>query len=428
MATRRKLIIAATGIALLASLPATALAVFPGNNGEILFVSGRDTGGDAQADIYIIDGPNDTTLFGPTDLIAGQHRHPNWSPDARSIIFAVRIADAGCNPMQDEDLYIYDRSGPGGTTIFEPSANCILEDHPTFSPDGEKIAYESEVTNGSGQKDILIANADGSGTPVNFTNTSGIVEETPVWSPDGEFIYYARRTTAATESDIYRHPADGGTALPIIGLMSATNEFQPEISPNGKRLCYTFGAFGAPEADVMVARVNGSGDPFELSPTDTNVADYDCGWSPNGKRIAWTRGAFGSGELQFAPPIDASTPTPYGNNSATFDGNIDWARIPGMCDEQHATIAGDSGDDDLVGTPGKDVIVTFEGDDRVKGKGGNDRICAGKGRDTVSGVKGKDRLFGGPGPDKLNGGPDKDRCDGGPGNDIASGCEKRKSI
>ena len=69
-----------------------------------------------------------------------------------------------------------------------------------------------------------------------------------MWSPDGEFIYYARRTTAATESDIYRHPADGGTALPIIGHLSATNEFQPEISPNGKRLCYTFGAFGAPAA------------------------------------------------------------------------------------------------------------------------------------------------------------------------------------
>ena len=210
-------------------------------------------------------------------------------------------APRATRPTQDEDLYIYDRLGIGGTTIFEPSADCILEDHPTFSPDGEKIAYESEVTNGSGQKDILIANADGSGTPVNFTNTSMIVEETPVWSPDGEFIYYARRTTAAGESDIYRHPADGGTALPIIGLMSATNEFQPEISPNGKRLCYTFGAFGAPAADVMVASVNGAGDPFELSPNDTNVADYDCGWSPNGKRIAWTRGAFGSGELQFSP-------------------------------------------------------------------------------------------------------------------------------
>jgi RTX calcium-binding nonapeptide repeat (4 copies)/WD40-like Beta Propeller Repeat len=432
VATRRKLIIAAIGAALLASLPPTALAVFPGNNGEILFVSGRDTGGDAEADIYIIDGPNDTTLFGPTDFVAGQHRHPAWSADARSIVFAVRVADTGCPtsapPNTDEDLYFYDRTGIGGTTIFEPSADCVLEDHPTFSPDGEKIAYESEVTNGSGQKDILIANADGSGTPDNFTNSSGIVEESPVWSPDGKFIYYARRTTAATESDIYRHRADGGSAQPILGLMSATNEFQPEISPDGRRLCYTFGAFGSPAADVMVARVNGAGDPFELSPADTNVADYDCGWSPNGKRIAWTRGAFGSGDLQFAPPIDQALPAPYGNNSGTFDGNVDWAPIPGKCDGRHATIAGGPGADDLVGTPGKDVIVTFEGNDRVKGKGGNDRICGGKGSDTVSGVSGKDRLFSGPGPDKLNGGPDKDRCDGGPGNDVASGCEKRTSI
>ena len=102
--------------------PATAQAVFPGTNGQILFVSGRD-GGDADANTYIIDGPNDTTLGPPTDLIAGQHRHPVWSADGRYIVYAIRVADNGCPPTnQDEDLYLHDRQvvGIGGLGHLQP--------------------------------------------------------------------------------------------------------------------------------------------------------------------------------------------------------------------------------------------------------------------------------------------------------------------
>ncbi len=429
MSRGRKLAIGAMCAVLVATLPATAQAVFPGNNGKILFVSGRD-GGDAQADTYIIDGPSDTTLDGPTDLIAGQHRHPVWSADGRFIVYAIRVADAGCTPATDEDLYIHDTLGIGGTVIFHPSANCILEDHPAFSPDGSKVAYESEVGT---QSDIMIANADGSGTPQNLTNSTGVLEFTPAWSPNGRFIYYARRFTAQTELDIYRQRADG-TGTPSFITISATNEFQPELSPDGAKVCYTAGPFGSPEADILVENVDGSGSPVEISPPDSTTppvavdADYDCGWSPEGKTIAFTRGTFGNGQLQFAPSNDSGPVTPYGNNSAFFEGNVDWAPIPGDCNGKPATIAGDDGNDQIAGTSGKDIIVTFKGNDRVNGRGGNDQICGGKGGDTLSGAKGRDKLFGQKGGDKLNGGPDRDRCDGGPGNDAASRCERRDKV
>jgi Tol biopolymer transport system component len=432
MTASRKLGIAAICGALLATLPATALAVFPGKNGQILFVSGR-ADGDANADIYIIDGPNDLTLDGPIDLITGQHRHPNWGPDARSIVFASRVPDASCGMgANDEDLFF--RDPLGGTSIFEESANCVLEDHPTFSPDGKKIAYESEVTNGSGQKDILIANADGSGTPQNFTNTSLFTEETPVWSPDGEFIYYARRPNAGTETDIFEHPVDGGGPLSVPQLISAANEFQPEISPDGKQLCYTRGAFGSPEADIYVANINGAGDPFELSPPDaggmpvSGDADYDCGWSPDGTTISWTRGTFGGGQLQFAPSDDSGPIDAYGNNSGTFDGNVDWARKPERCGRKPATIYGSLADDRIRGTNGNDVIVTFAGKDRVRARGGKDRVCTGKGADVAKGGDGRDKLFTGEGKDTLNGGKARDFCDGGPGKDTQKNCERKKNI
>jgi Tol biopolymer transport system component len=436
VSARTKVGIAVICGALLATLPATALAVFPGNNGKILFVSGR-AAGDPDADVYLIDGPNDVSLDGPTDLIAGQHRHPVWSADARYIVYAIRVADAGCTPMSDEDLYLHDTLGIGGTVIIGGgSANCVLEDHPAFSPNGSQIAYESEVTNGSGQEDILMRNPDGSGTVDNLTQSATLTEATPAWSPDGDFIYYARRPNAGTEFDIYREPADGSgsaTVLPDVG--TASNEFQPEVSPDGTKICYTRGPFGSDDADIMVANVNGSGSPIEVSPVDNGIggnpnprADYDCGWSPNGKKIAFTRGTFGMGELEFVPSGGGPPFDVYPNNSGTFDGNVDWSRVPGKCDGKRATIAGTPFDDDIVGTPKNDVIVGQDGKDKIKGKGGNDRICGGKGNDTLSGVKGRDRLFGGPGNDDLNGGPQKDRCDGGPGQDAAESCERKTKI
>jgi Tol biopolymer transport system component len=406
-------------------LPAAAMAVFPGVNGKILFVSGRDTGGDAEADIYLIDGPNDVTLNGPTDLIAGQHRHPNWSPDGRFITFALRFGG-------DDDILVKDTQDGSTVLLGLGSAPNVLEDHPTYSPDGASIAYESEVTNGSNQEDILVGPADGTGTTINLTNSGTLVEQTPVWSPDGQFIYYARKTdNASTNLDIYREPADNsGSPVAISDAATGANEFQPEISPDGTQICYTVGPFGSNDADIMVANVDSSGTPFEESATDTMtpIADYDCGWSPDGATIAFTTGTFGTGQLQFAPSNDSGPITPYGNNSTFFDGNVDWSRDQHTCQGRLVTKLGTAGKDHLQGTSGKDVIVGLSGNDHVEASAGNDFVCGGAGDDNLEGQAGKDHLFGGVGSDDLAGGAGHDECVGGPGHDTAKNCEKTSSV
>jgi Tol biopolymer transport system component len=49
-------------------------------------------------------------------------------------------------------------------------------DSPSWSPDGEKIAYSAY--------DIYVMNANGSGKPTNLTHTAAIESE-PAWSPCG---------------------------------------------------------------------------------------------------------------------------------------------------------------------------------------------------------------------------------------------------
>ncbi len=76
---------------------------------------------------------------------------------------------------------------------------------------------------------------------------------------------------------------------------------------------------------------------------------------------------------------------------------------PLRCRGRKATIAGDHGDDVLVGTRGRDVIVAKRGDDEIRARRGRDRICAGAGVDVVRSGRGRDRIWSGPGNDTVDG-------------------------
>jgi Ca2+-binding RTX toxin-like protein len=98
------------------------------------------------------------------------------------------------------------------------------------------------------------------------------------------------------------------------------------------------------------------------------------------------------------------------------------------CRGKAATIAGDAGDNLLIGTPGRDVIVALGGDDTIDGRGGNDLICGGDGIDTIDGGGGHDVIFGGAGPDVINGESGRDAISGGRGRDLITGGKGRDVI
>ncbi len=85
------------------------------------------------------------------------------------------------------------------------------------------------------------------------------------------------------------------------------------------------------------------------------------------------------------------------------------------------TLAGDNGNNVLIGSPRADVILGRGGADLLDGRGGNDRICGGDGKDALRGGPGNDRVSGAAGADTLEGGAGNDRLDGGAGADLIAG-------
>jgi Tol biopolymer transport system component len=144
------------------------------------------------------------------------------------------------------------------------------EGYPAFSPDGARIAFESNPR--AGGFDICVMRADG--TDVRVLTAGPTRNVGPAWSPDGRQIAFMSDRDGA-EFAIYRMHADGSGVERLTN--GATNWF-PQYSPDGTRL--TFHVW----RDVNVFDVA----TRTLTPLTAEPANgmYPS-WSPDGARIAF---------------------------------------------------------------------------------------------------------------------------------------------
>lgn len=116
------------------------------------------------------------------------------SPDGKTILF----------DMLGE---IYALPAAGGKAV-PIATGMAFEVQPTFSPDGQWIAY---VSDRSGGDNVWIARTDGSGARRISDEDEGAVRTSPEWSADGKSIYVSRYRIRIDRYELWRHPVDGGS-------------------------------------------------------------------------------------------------------------------------------------------------------------------------------------------------------------------------
>ena len=168
---------------------------------RIAFMSDRD-GDDLQFDIYVMDanGGNPQNLTN-NDF---DERYPSWSPDSERIAFTSRRDGNFRNNFGiTDEIYVMDADGGNQQRLTN---NRGWDWFPSWSPDGERIAFASDRRGDFENFDIYVMDTDG-GNQQRLTENRH-EDSSPSWSPDGERIaFYSRRDGNA---EIYVMDADGG--------------------------------------------------------------------------------------------------------------------------------------------------------------------------------------------------------------------------
>jgi len=198
-----------------------------------------------------------------------------------------------------------------------------------WKPGGDKLAFESNHTDPDPDdtnaiNDIFTMNPDGSGI-VKLTHSDD-VSDTPDWSPDGSRIAFGSdRSDGAWRREIHVMDADGTNVRRLTTLPEkAVLDSQPRFSPDGRRLVFTrFISEEHPEESALfTVRLDGGG-LKRLTPWGMGAGDAD--WSPDGKKLAFEAfPEYGTyGDIFTIDADDGQQPTNLTENELGVGGSSD---------------------------------------------------------------------------------------------------------
>ncbi|HEY6991095.1 MAG TPA: winged helix-turn-helix domain-containing protein [Bryobacteraceae bacterium] len=156
------------------------------------------------------------------------------------------------------------------------------EMQPSFSPDGNQIAYAWDETN-AGNNTHIYVKMIGSGRPVQVTVGTG-PDSVPAWSPDGRSIAFIR--TQGQSSAIYSIPPSGGAERKIAdGYFVGTISW----SPNGRLLAVADRKSPNDSSSLYLVESNDGHKVPLTTPPGTNIEDRTPLFSPDGRTLLFTR-------------------------------------------------------------------------------------------------------------------------------------------
>ncbi len=233
--------------------------------------------------------------------LPGEHMHPDWSSDGRTLAFRADIGDYPqlylTNPIKDPD-------GLRARQLTDCAAECIQVDDPALSPDGHSIAFIEDtgppVVVGQIEVprtfELRVANIGRDGlrhvrTLLRTRTLTELVE--PRWSPDGRALVFwadhaAAETGAVDATAVFTIDADGTHRRQITPWSMLAGE--ADWSPCAQRLVFVthpLSVFNFEDvvSNLYTARTDGSQLKQLTRATTSSDRATQARWTPDGQII-----------------------------------------------------------------------------------------------------------------------------------------------
>lgn len=189
--------------------------------GDLLaIVSKRD--GQRCGDLYllhVVTGQTTRVTFRPS----GCDMHPSWTPTPVPGEISKRVVFDSDRDDGKGEIYSLDIDTFADTRITFREAQQDI--HPTISPDGSKIAFQSYVNR---NWEIFVMDSDGRNIKQLTFNPKDDIQ--PAWSPDGQKIAFASHRDGNWE--IYVMDTDGSNVRKLTNHVA--HDQKPTWSPDSK--------------------------------------------------------------------------------------------------------------------------------------------------------------------------------------------------
>ncbi len=262
--------------------------------------------------LYVLKLPSEQLVQVPVSVPNdGLRTQPYWY-QASQMIRSGEIAPNGKLAVFGARGDIFTVPLKYGDTRDITHTSGVREQYPDWSPDGKNIAY---VTDATGESEIAIRPADGSGTETLLTNTTGRTYYDPYWSPDGKWLAFSdssktlwvmnvkSRKTYKIAQDKWREMKDYDFSPDSDWLAYS------QTQPNGMRAIFVYGL-----GDHKIHQVT-SGWFDSFNPTFSDDGRYLYFVSARKQHPTFSSSEFNVADLEpdgiYVATLQSNTPSPF---------------------------------------------------------------------------------------------------------------------